>query len=50
MKTKYINVLGGPGVGKSTTAAYVFSEMKRMGLSVEYVPEVAKDFVWEDRS
>jgi len=49
MKTTYINIIGGPGTGKSTTAAYVFSEMKRMGLSVEYVSEVAKDFVWEDR-
>jgi predicted ATPase len=48
--TTYINLFGGPGVGKSTTAAALFVEMKKRGLSVELVTEVAKDFVWEDRS
>lgn len=48
--TKYINLFGGPGVGKSTTAAALFVEMKKAGMSVELVTEVAKDFVWEDRS
>ena len=48
--TKYINIFGGPGVGKSTTAALLFAEMKKSGLKVELVTEVAKDFVWEDRS
>lgn len=47
--TTYINLYGGPGVGKSTTAASLFVEMKKKGLKVELVTEVAKDFVWEDR-
>ncbi len=47
--TKYINLFGGPGVGKSTTAAAIFVEMKRRGMNVELVTEVAKDFVWEGR-
>lgn len=48
--TKYVNIFGGPGVGKSTTAAGLFIEMKKSGYKVELVTEVAKDFVWEDRS
>ena len=48
--TKYINIFGGPGAGKSTTAALLFAEMKSGGFKVELVTEVAKDFVWEDRS
>ena len=48
--TKYINLFGGPGTGKSTTAAALFVEMKKAGYKVELVTEVAKDFVWEDRS
>lgn len=47
--TTYINLFGGPGVGKSTTAAILFSEMKKKNMSVELVTEVAKDFVWEER-
>lgn len=48
--TTYINLFGGPGVGKSTTAAALFVEMKKSGYKVELVTEVAKDFVWEDRA
>jgi hypothetical protein len=47
-KTKIINFLGGPGVGKSTTASGIFSELKRRGVSSEYVSEYAKDVVWEE--
>ena len=47
--TLYVNIFGGPGTGKSTTAASLFVEMKRLALKVELVTEVAKDFVWEDR-
>lgn len=47
--TTYINIFGGPGAGKSTTAAAVFYNMKRLRLNVELVTEVAKDFVWENR-
>jgi hypothetical protein len=41
------NLLGGPGVGKSTTATGVFSRLKREGVSVEYVNEFAKELVYE---
>jgi GTPase SAR1 family protein len=46
----YINLFGGPGVGKSTIAAGLFHFMKRNGYSVELVTEFAKDLVWEDRT
>ena len=46
---KVINLFGGPGLGKSTTAAGLFYEMKKMGLEVELVQEYAKDLVWERR-
>jgi predicted ATPase len=48
--TTYINLFGGPGVGKSTIAAGLFHFMKRNGYSVELVTEFAKDLVWEDRA
>lgn len=44
-----INLLGGPGLGKSTTAAGVFSLLKLHGVNAEYVPEFAKDLTWEER-
>jgi hypothetical protein len=43
---KVINFFGGPGVGKSTTAAKLFVKMKEEGLKVEYVTEYAKDIVY----
>ena len=46
-ETLIVNFFGAPGVGKSTLAAAVFVKMKRMGLSVEYVSEFAKEKVWE---
>lgn len=47
--TTFINLFGGPGTGKSTAAASLFAEMKKKGMDVELVTEVAKDFVWEER-
>lgn len=47
--TTYINLFGGPGVGKSTLAAELFARFKKLGKSVELVTEFAKDLVWEDR-
>lgn len=44
-----ISFYGGPGVGKSTAAALVYADMKSMGLSVELVREVVKDWAWEGR-
>lgn len=47
---KVVNVLGGPGIGKSTVASGLYFEAKCRGLNVELVTEVAKDLVWEGRS
>ena len=48
MKTKVIvNLFGGPGVGKSTTAFYLMAKLKMNGIDCEYTPEFAKDKVWE---
>jgi hypothetical protein len=47
MKTKVINLYGGPGTGKSTTAAALFAELKFRGVNSEYVQEYAKDKAWE---
>lgn len=47
MKTKVVNLYGGPGTGKSTTAAAVFAELKFRGVNCEYVQEYAKDKAWE---
>ncbi len=46
---KIINFFGGPGTGKSTTAARLFSDMKVTGVNCELVTEYAKEMVWEDR-
>lgn len=46
---KVINLFGGPGCGKSTTAAGVFSALKQRGVNCEYVHEWIKWSVWEDR-
>lgn len=43
-----INLFGGPGTGKSTTAAGLFSLMKSDGYKVELTQEFAKDLVYEE--
>lgn len=45
-----VNLFGGPGTGKSTTAAAVFSLLKLHGVNCELVTEYAKDLVWEERT
>lgn len=47
--TTVINLIAGPGTGKSTMSADIYSRMKRKGLNVELVREVAKEWVWEGR-
>ena len=47
--TLVINLFAGPGTGKSTTAAGVFSLLKQHGVNCEYVSEFAKDLAWESR-
>jgi nucleoside-triphosphatase THEP1 len=43
-----INLFAGPGVGKSTTAAKVFAELKMKNVNCEMALEFAKDKVWEE--
>ncbi len=43
-----IHLFGGPGTGKSTTAAGLFYRMKKAGYNVEYVMEYAKDLTYSD--
>lgn len=45
--TIIVNLYGGPGTGKSSGAAYIFSKLKMSGVDAEYVSEFAKDKVWE---
>lgn len=49
MTALVINLFAGPGAGKSTTAAGVFRNLKKMGINAEFVPEYAKDLTWENR-
>ncbi len=49
MKTIVVNLFGGPGVGKSTLAASVFSDLKDRGFNCVLVQEFAKDLVWAER-
>lgn len=44
--TLIVNMIAGPGTGKSTTAAGVFVELKHAGVNCELVTEYAKDLVW----
>lgn len=46
--TLIINLIGGPGSGKSTTASDVFYELKKKGVNCEMALEFAKDKVWEE--
>lgn len=47
MKPIIVNIFGPPGSGKSTGAAYVFSQLKMNGVNCELVTEYAKDKTWE---
>jgi len=47
---KVVNLFGGPGTGKSTTAAGLFHLMKLQSMEVELVTEYAKDLVWAERN
>lgn len=43
-----VNLYAGPGTGKSTCAAQIFSELKWKGVNCEITPEFAKEKVWEE--
>jgi nicotinamide riboside kinase len=42
-----VNLFGGPGSGKSTTAAGVFHKLKLNGVNCELVTEFAKHLTWK---
>ncbi len=42
-----VNLTGAPGAGKSTGAATIFAELKKLGINAELVTEFAKDKTWE---
>ena len=48
-KTIVINIVGGPGAGKSTIASGVFNLLKMSQRDVELVNEYPKSLVWEER-
>ncbi len=48
--TKIINLFGGPGTGKSTGAAHIFSQLKmHTNIKVEFVYEYAKKLTYAKR-
>lgn len=48
MKALVVNLFGGPGTGKSTTAAGLFHKLKVNGIDAEMALEYAKDLVWRE--
>lgn len=48
MKTLHINLWAGPGTGKSTMAAGIFSALKWNKIDCELISEYAKQIVWEE--
>lgn len=48
-KTTIINLYGGPGSGKSTSAAYYYYMLKKGGYNVELVREYVKEWAYEKR-
>ena len=44
-----VNLFGGPGCGKSTTAAGVFYHLKMLHMNVELSTDFAKELTWENR-
>ena len=47
MKPLFINIYGGPGSGKSTAMAYIFSKLKMKGVNVDMVMEFAKEVLYQ---
>ena len=49
-QTIFINLTGGPCCGKTTTAASLFSELKRAGINAELLTEPVKDYIYEENN
>lgn len=47
-RQKVINLFAGPGTGKSTGMAYIFSKLKMLGINCEMAIEYAKTRVWQN--
>lgn len=45
---KVIALLGAPGAGKSTCAAWLFANLRLSGVKCELVGEFAKDLFWDE--
>lgn len=45
--TIVINAFGGAGAGKTTACLHIVAELKKQGFVAEYVPEYAKELVWD---
>ena len=50
MKPKIVNFYGGPGAGKSTSAAATFAALKLKRINCELIQEFVKEAAWENRS
>lgn len=48
IKTIVVNLYAGPGAGKTTSAWEIASRLKKENITTEYVPEYAKELVWEN--
>lgn len=48
-KTTVLSLFAGPGAGKSTSAAYLYAQLKQRGVNAELVREYVKDWAWEER-
>lgn len=46
--TVVVNLVAGPGAGKTTCSWEIAEKLKKQGYVVEYVSEVAKDYVWDE--
>lgn len=46
--TLIINLFGGPAAGKTTCAWEIASKLKKQRVVTEYVPEYAKELVWDE--
>lgn len=48
LNTLVVNLFAGPGAGKTTCAWEIASQLKKREINTEYVPEYAKELVWDE--